>query len=238
MSLTIDNVKYDPYYILGVTQKDSDEQINRAFRKTAKLLHPDKLSQIEKQNPQLVNERKRHFDILRQCYEFIMTRRQDVNILSKADSERLQRNFDTNSFNEMFQKLNISEAQEFTEERIKTIDDYKKFNPEQYQILQPKFYNKDEFNKVFEYTQENSNKQNQMQLVKTIDGFCGFDTGNSCALISGHNSTQNYKSNFSSAQNPTANLEVPKDYKPKTAFVPPTKEEMMRKHNELKRNYN
>ena len=64
-------VIYDAYFILGVTPEDSLEHITKEYRRKAKLLHPDKLSNSDSRNfhiSALRQEAKKYEDVCQTAF--------------------------------------------------------------------------------------------------------------------------------------------------------------------------
>ena len=128
--LDIDGESFDPYFILGVSEDDTTEHINKIFRRKAKLLHPDKMNEIDKQNKQKVFQRNKHFKILIECYEYIMKKNtsflgnNDFALQSYDNSE-----FVLEDFNKKFEKIRSTEHTEeepgYNVNRMTNINEYK-----------------------------------------------------------------------------------------------------------------
>ena len=83
--ITINDKKYDPYFILGVTKDDSLEFIHKEYRKKVKKYHPDKYTD-EKQKQKY----ECYFKILVESFEYIKDKRvntHDLQINRKNDKK-------------------------------------------------------------------------------------------------------------------------------------------------------
>ena len=57
--MNIDGIDIDPYFIMSVTQADSEEFVTKAFKKKAKIWHPDRATAEERNNPAIMNKKKK-----------------------------------------------------------------------------------------------------------------------------------------------------------------------------------
>lgn len=64
--ITIDGEEYDPYFILGVASDDTDDHINKSFRKKIKKYHPDKID-----NKKDKKRYEYYSNIILECYSYI-----------------------------------------------------------------------------------------------------------------------------------------------------------------------
>lgn len=200
LMIIIDNEEYDPYFILDVTENDPISHITKIFRQKAKLLHPDKLTIFEKKDEKLVKNRIKHFKILIECYEYIISKTKQLlsnkNILVN-ESEVL--NFDNdndnniNKFNENFIKARPEHPNDYgyTVERIEKEEDYDKFNYKPNKLFNTKNFNPLDFNKAFEYQKSQwENESITGALIhKTSDDFYGYNTAdlNGIAIVNSYN---------------------------------------------------
>lgn len=203
--IEIDNVEYDPYFIMGVTPDDTVDHINKTFRKKAKILHPDKLTPKEKKDIKIVKERTKHFKILVECYEYVLNNKKRYTSSKHGENKfnkNLINNFDNNSdklnsFNKEFESLKINQKtpNDFgyeIKEKIKTLEDYENFNEKPYKLFTKGSFNSNEFNNVFEYIKDSHSKKekkNKALIHKTTDGFYGYNSGNlnNCSSVSTYN---------------------------------------------------
>lgn len=218
--LKIDNESFDPYFILGVSEDDNVEHINKIFRRKAKLLHPDKMNEIDKKNKHKVIQRNKHFKILIDCYEYIMQKNtpflgnvshtNDLTTQIYGDSD-----FVLNDFNKKFEKIRLTEHinekeigkdQEpigYNVNRMSNINEYKNC-PEQHKIFTQ--FNHTDFNKAFEYTKDNI-EETPFDLAAE----------NSALIIVGNGNTNNAYADFSTLlnapKNPTSIPIIPRTFK-------------------------
>ena len=54
--MNIDGIDIDPYFIMSVTPADTEEFVTKAFKKKAKMWHPDRATQQERANPEIMNK--------------------------------------------------------------------------------------------------------------------------------------------------------------------------------------
>lgn len=192
-SIKINGVDYDPYFIVGVSEQDNVDFVNKMFRQRAKILHPDRMSLEEKSNPNIVSKRNLNFKILTECYEYIMERKKKVDRQFEFNPN-LVSNFDTsgdlNKFNKDFESLRVEHPNDFgytVKDRITKIEDYENFEIKTKKLF--KNFDKDTFNKLFEFNQQNVKTENSDKLVhKTNDGFAGYNyKSNGCSNVNNYN---------------------------------------------------
>jgi curved DNA-binding protein CbpA len=267
-NLMIDGTEYNAWFILGVTSEDSLEHITKEYRKKAKILHPDKMSIQDRMDPKKVLKRSKQFKILVDCFEYISNvkqsyhntqfKNQEINVRLYDDLP--QQSFDNSdqlkSFNKKFTEKLQKGPNDFgyKTDRIAALDDDGKnfgdlirersqenFKPNQ--LFDKKSFNPDNFNKAFEYQQQQFENPINDQLVihKTSDGFNGYNSAtlDNCANVSNFNGVMlvgdsfgqsgigynegnysDYKQTFTGAQNPDK-LDIPKDFKAKGSKVLP-----------------
>lgn len=210
--ITINDKKYDPYFILSVTKDDNLDFIYKAFRKKVKKYHPDKYTD-EKQKQKY----ECYFKILVESFEYIkdkrlnthdlhINRRKDKNDKDKNDKDK-NTNEDMNSeelkrFNKKFvekkeTKDKKTKGQQEKDKRIKSKEEYSNFKPTYFNPLSKKKFSNEEFNKIFEYNKKIQQKENDEDKIKekslihlTTDGFNAFNSGqinSNCALVSSYN---------------------------------------------------
>ena len=131
--IMIDQVMYDVYFILGVTQEDSIEHITKEYKKKAKLLHPDKLSTSDKADPKKLLKKSKQFKILVECFDFIKNKKQRYNqtenepIINNTglDPKNFDNTSELKSFNESFTKLKVTVPSDhgYKTERLGKLDD-------------------------------------------------------------------------------------------------------------------
>lgn len=194
--ITIDGEDYDPYFILGVTLDDTDEHINKVFRKKVKKYHPDKVDDKKDKK-----KYEYYFKIILECYGYIKEKRKNSQKLKKKEASSLSKQKlktltkeELDEFNRGFEKkCNIQNKKE-KEKRLQKIDDYINEDVTQYVIekknSKKKFSNKD-FNAIFDYNKNLHQKDisSNALIYRTNDGFFGYnasDVGN-CAMVSSYN---------------------------------------------------
>jgi curved DNA-binding protein CbpA len=198
MKIEIDNLKVNPYDILGVNENDTMEKIEKEYKKRALLLHPDK-SKLKKE---LSN---RMFKVLNKCFEYIKQKK--INKLNELENNEIygginkfdnftspnnsksQNFYNINkieTFNEKFEnhkierekELNLSNFNKY--ERLQNIEDYTEINVNNYG-LDVKNFNVDDFNAKFNEISKTNNEQlfnsNKQLIHETTDGFMGANSG-------------------------------------------------------------
>lgn len=224
----IDNMEYDPYFILGVTFDDPIEHITKEFRRKAKVLHPDKLKGDDKKNKDLVQKRTKQFKILVDCYDFVFNQKQSFNFSKRNKNEQISINthdINVEDFNNEFSRIKINNGGEQNiEAPQRNFEDFKREYTSS-EIKPTKLFNRkkfsdrdrQEFNILFEYNKRDF--ENETQLVhKTTDGFNGYNTLDNCAPVSNYNGlllvVDKVTSDFlvKGPRNPE-NKTIPKDFK-------------------------
>jgi curved DNA-binding protein CbpA len=192
--ITIQNKEYDPYFILDVSIDDTDEHITQAFYKKAKKYHPDRA-------PKGSHEKyTRYFNVIRECYEYIKSKRAEQIVLTKREKQKKliqkdEKNFtkdELKKFNKSFEKENPNDFGYGNQERIKSIKDYEDQQIEIVKQMDEKKYTNEEFNLLFEYTKQLNEQQepaSKALVHKTTDGFFGYNTSDlpSCSMVSSYN---------------------------------------------------
>lgn len=233
-NVVIDKISYDPFFILGVTPEDSLEHITKEFRKKARQLHPDKLNPNDQNNPRLVLKRSKQFKVLVDCYEYISNHKQNYNN-SRKSKERINvttfddlssKSFDNskelNSFNTKFNDVKLLNPNDFgyKTERIGNLNEngnnfeslkneYTSVSHRPQKLFDNKNFNSLDFNKAFEYQQQQFNEEmdeqgtardtpNSVIIHKTSDGFSGYNsvTLDNCASVSSFNGVMIVGDNF------------------------------------------
>jgi curved DNA-binding protein CbpA len=236
----IENKYYDPYFILSVTQSDSLKHITKAFRAKAKVLHPDKFKNKKDVD---MNKVYKHFNILLECYEFILDKHKNLQLKSERDDSYIEplQNQEQDQTHQENLDYGYGEI-----ERLQTLEEYDENKPKQTKIFNGKF-NKNQFNKVFEYneleyTKEKNPKDLEVQLElvhKTSDGFFAYNSNDwgDCSLVKSFNGLMilgddlgqtgkgysssgyvDYKKSISAPLNPNKEIRVPKDFKTKDKY--------------------
>ena len=73
--IIVDGISYDPMFILDCTPEDDDVFVNKAFKRKAKIWHPDKMALQDRNDPVKFNKQQHRFKVLVQSYEYITSRR-------------------------------------------------------------------------------------------------------------------------------------------------------------------
>jgi DnaJ domain len=264
--IKIDGQYVNPYFILDVVETDSETFITKSFKKKAKMWHPDKIS---KTDPSKVQYAKHHFKVLVESYEYIIhkmrsghlnTKREHITVPKSNNiaTKSIDNSNELDDFNSEFSKLHVDNPNDFgySVERITDIKDYDNFEYKPYKLKfgNSKNFNKDEFNKAFEYQQTFHNNSELQVYHKTIDGFNPF---NGCDLggvasVSSYNgimivgdtfgqsgigyydtSYSDYKKTFDAPKNPETKLNIPDDFKQSTKTVKPLSNSETRKQLDL-----
>lgn len=212
-TVIIDNIEYDPYFILGVTFDDPIEHITKEFRRKAKVLHPDKLKGEDKKNKSLVEKRTKQFKILVDCYDFVFNRKQSFNFARKNKNAQINVNThnittptNMDDFNKQFEKIGLANgpgpgttgttgAPGVRQVEERNFEDFKREYASS-EIKPKKLFNKKKFNKedreqfntIFEYHKSNHKSESETQLVHTTtDGFNGYNTLDNLASVANYN---------------------------------------------------
>jgi hypothetical protein len=250
--IKINDQYINPYFILDVVETDTEKFITKSFRKKAKMWHPDKMSNQDSKDPIKIRNTKHHFKVIVESYEYIINKMRS-SVLNSSNKEHItvpksdnilskpiDNSKELDTFNNEFNKLNINKPNDFgyTTERIKDIKDYENFEHKPYKLNfgDSKNFNKDEFNKAFEYQQEfyKEKGSGELELYHTTnDGFNaynGSDLGGN-ASISSYNgimivgdtfgqsgigyydsSYSDYKKTFDGPKNPNTELDIPSEF--------------------------
>lgn len=251
--IIVDGETYNPYFMLDVVPEDTESFITKSFRKKAKLWHPDK---IRTNDPEMIRESQLHFKVLVDSYEYIINKKQSINHSKKREHIDITNNtnlnpksidnaHELNLFNEEFSKLNVNSPNSFgyeIKERLTDIKEYENFNYRPHQIFNSKQFNRNDFNKVFEYQQQLHNEYSESNKElglyhKTTDGFNGYNSGDlgDAANVSSYNGIMivgdtygqsgmgyydsqysDYKNSFDVAKNPETDIVVPENFKSHT----------------------
>ena len=257
IDIMIDNVMYDAYFILGVTPEDSLEHITKEYRKKAKLLHPDKLSNSDKNDPKKILKKSKQFKVLIECFEFITNKKQKYNQMrnetiinnTSIDPKNFDNTTEINNFNNEFIRLKVTTPNDhgYATERLGDLNEnnfeelkgrYSTDTFKPTQIFNDKKFNKDDFNKAFEFHQSQFQETNTALIHKTSDGFNGYNSGFlsgpgelGCASVSSYNGVMivgdsfgetdigyndgnysDYSMSFKKQKNPTSKINVPSDF--------------------------
>jgi curved DNA-binding protein CbpA len=210
--ICVDDEYFDPYYILGVTNDDTDEHITRAFRLKAKKYHPDKAPSHK------LKDYIRKFKIVKESYDYICSKRaNNIHIINKDNygndnpkNHKIKTKFEESNVNlndnhkdpiirhieaEEILRYNLPTDFGYGEHsRLSKIEDYENFNiPTIKKIFTKKKFNNKDFNRVFDYindqNEEDDNKNNNISIVdKTTDGFIGYNTSDlgNCSNVSSY----------------------------------------------------
>lgn len=186
-TILINGIPYSPWFILDLTPEDSQEKVNKSFKRKAKMWHPDKLPPQDRNDPKKVQDRQLRFKILVDCYEYILnkkktnlnsSKREYVNIPKNNNipTKSLDNSNELNNFNTEFEKSRVSTPNDFgySAERIKDLKDYDNFEYKPTQLFESKSFNPQDFNKTFEYNQDTqglSSSKDVSLYFKTTDGF-------------------------------------------------------------------
>jgi curved DNA-binding protein CbpA len=261
--IVINGETFNPYFMLDVVPDDNESFITKAFRKKAKMWHPDK---IKSKNPEEINKAQFHFKVLVESYEYIINKKRSVNHSKKrehievANTTNLKPKTIDNSnelefFNQEFDNMNIKNPNDYgyeTDPRIKDTKEYDNFNYKPYQLFNSKQFNRDDFNKAFEYQQQSHGNNMEVGLYHTTtDGFNAYNGGdlNGLANVSSYNGVMivgdtygqsgigyydtnfsDYKKSFEAAKNPNNNIEIPENFEASTSktIKPLSKQESQR----------
>jgi curved DNA-binding protein CbpA len=223
--IMIDNVVYDVYFILGVTSDDTIEHITKEFKKKAKILHPDKMSLQDRNDPKKLAKRSKQFKVLTECFAFISDKKESYNYNNRKtpievvnNTNLIQQEFNSNSldtFNDEFSRLKVQTPNDFgyaTErmpelsttnfEKLKSQYQTETFKP--VQLYSDKKFDQKDFNKTFEYHQSQYDNVTETALIhKTSDGFNAYNSGFlsgsgdlGCASVSSFNGVMIVGDNF------------------------------------------
>jgi hypothetical protein len=258
--IIVNGETYNPYFMLDVVQDDTEAFITKAFRKKAKMWHPDK---IKTKDTNKINQAQLHFKILVESYEYIINKKRSVNHSRNREHVEVHNNTNLKAksidnsdelglFNQEFEKLHIKSPNDYgyeTAPRLSDTKEYENFDYKPYQLFTSKQFNRDEFNKTFEYQQQiHGNNMEVGVYHQTTDGFNAYNGGdlNGMANVSSYNGIMivgdnygqagvgyydtnfsDYKKSFEAAKNPNSKIEVPTEFKAVTSkkVKPLTKQE-------------
>lgn len=261
--IIVNGETFNPYFMLDVVPDDTAEFITKAFRKKAKLWHPDK---IKTKEPNAVKKAQLHFKILVESYEYIINKKRSINHSKQREHievannsqlrpKRIDNSNELEFFNQEFNKLNIKSPNDFgyeVEERLQDTKEYDNFTYKPHQVFNAKQFNRDDFNKMFEYQQHEHGNNNEVSIYhKTTDGFNGYNAGDlgNTASVSSYNGIMivgdtfgqnglgyydthysDYKKAFENAKNPIRDISVPENFESNVSkkVKPLTKQESQR----------
>lgn len=182
--IKINGVEYDPYYVLDSTQEDSDEHINKMFRKKVRVVHPDK---IKNASDEKIKKYELYMQILMESYEWIKRRREAIKKRRNGISnEKIEyKHLNEEELNKLFNKAEIKDDTK----RFKSVEDYESFSENIINIFKNKKFTNDEFNDIFEYYKDKkqSKENSSIGTIKSNDGFYCNDSGINCAAVSSYN---------------------------------------------------
>lgn len=194
-TILIDGKPYDPWFIIDCVPEDSEEKVNKSFRKKAKMWHPDKLSLEDRKDPVKVESRKQRFKILVDCYDYILSKkssfsnsniRQEINVPrnNNIPTKNLDNSSELDNFNKEFESSRVQTPNDFgySNERLKDLKDYDNFEYKPAQLFDAKQFNPTDFNKAFDYNQETQGLSASRDVgvyFKTTDGFNAYNAGDS-----------------------------------------------------------
>lgn len=233
--------KYDPYFILDVTRDDSDEHITKSFKAKVKRYHPDRYT-----DPVKRKKYELYFQILSESYNYIQTKRSSTNLDTRRNKRGTNKKTTPPKSKSKTKSTTSEEKYEnirpedfgYKCNRTKTVKEYKDFDVVNYNQFNDRKFSSKEFNKIFEYTKQQTESerepQKQLQIIhRTTDGFNGYNSGDigSCALISCFNGLLitgdnlgergigywsdhygDYKMSYETARNPLRKIKVPRDF--------------------------
>lgn len=262
--IIINGESFNPYFMLDVVPDDNEDFITKSFRKKAKMWHPDK---IKTKDQEKVKQAHLHFKVLVESYEYIINRKRSVNHSKKREHievvnttklkpKKIDNSNELDIFNDEFDNLHIKSPNDFgynTDPRLKDTKEYDNFTYKPYQLFDTKQFNSNDFNKLFEYQQQqhgNSNMEVGVYHTST-DGFNGYNGGDlgSAASVSSYNGLMivgdtygqtglgyydatysDYKKSFEAAKNPNEKIALPNDFESQTSkkVKPLSKQESQR----------
>lgn len=205
--IMIDNIVYDAYFILGVTSDDPIEHITKEFRKKAKLLHPDKMSLQDRNDPKKLSKRSKQFKVLTECFALISDKKESYNysknktqfeiinntdllpqVFNSGEGHRRISNPIIDKFNDEFSRLKVETPNDFgyTAERMpelsstnfeKLKSQYQTESFKPVQLYTDKKFDQKDFNKTFEYHQSQYETSKETALIHKTSD--GFNAYNS-----------------------------------------------------------
>lgn len=151
MEIEINGVLYDPFFMIGVSQDATQNEITRAFKQKALLFHPDKATQEEKSDPSRMDRKRRHWSIITVCYVELMHAKgngtkENINIDANETLLNSRENFNSN-LNTVFSEIPSVKSEDWRNSPVNsttTIDNYNSFNykPQEQGISSPRDFNK------------------------------------------------------------------------------------------------
>lgn len=207
--IKVQGVEVDPYFIIGVTSDDSNEQIKKAFKRKAKKYHPDKVTGGDLQ------ENNMKFTIVCECFEYIMKKRTDGLRQRRCDIPVKEGTYS-------------DKVQEDATRRYKTRDEYDAFEANAFYSNQfaGKKFSLERFNKMFEW---NSRQTLEPKTHKHKETYQALPQETCQALVHSYNGLMiigdddqhcHFIQQFGQIRNPTKHLTVPKDFQTETVKSP------------------
>jgi hypothetical protein len=261
--IIVDGETFNPYFMLDVVPDDAENFITKSFRKKAKMWHPDK---IKSKDPIQIKKAQVYFKVLVESYEYIINKKRSVNHKNREHidvanntnlpTKKIDNSDELELFNNEFDKLHVKSPNDFGYEiapRLKDTKDYDDFEYKPYQLFDTKQFNSNDFNKLFEYQQQQHGNSNMEVGVyhKSTDGFNGYNGGDlgSAASVSSYNGIMivgdtygqngvgyydanysDYKKSFEAAKNPLNKVALPEEFESTTSkkVKPLSKQESQR----------
>lgn len=261
--IIINGESFNPYFMLDVVPDDNEDFITKSFRKKAKMWHPDK---IKTKDSDKIKQANLHFKVLVESYEYIMNKKRSVNHSKKREHievvnttklkpKNIDNSNELDAFNQEFDNLHIKSPNDFgyeTDPRLKDTKEYDSFKYKPYQLFDTKQFNSSDFNKLFEYQQQQHGNTTEVGVYHTsTDGFNGYNGGDlgSTASVSSFNGLMivgdtygqsgvgyydatysDYKKSFEAAKNPHDKVILPDDFEAQTSkkITPLSKQESQR----------
>jgi hypothetical protein len=262
--IIINGETFNPYFMLDVVPDDNEDFITKSFRKKAKMWHPDK---IKTKDLEKLRQANLHFKVLVESYEYIINKKQSVNHSKKREHievvnitnlkpKNIDNSNELDTFNQEFNNLHVKTPNDFGYEidpRLKDTNEYDNFKYKPYQLFDTKQFNSNDFNKLFEYQQQQHGNNNMEVGVyhTSTDGFNGYNGGDlgSTASVSSYNGLMiigdthgqsgvgyydstysDYKKSFEAARNPNDKVILPDDFEAQTSkkITPLSKQESQR----------
>lgn len=212
--IIVDGISYNVYFIMDCTPEDDDVFVNKAFKRKAKIWHPDKMPLQDRNDPVKFNKQQHRFKVLVESYEYITSRRMFSSNQKSREQIDVRRNdnlsignFNDNDelrskFNQEFDKSRPQNPNDFgyKTDRMVNIEDYENQDFTPIQIFDPSKFNPNDFNKAFEYSQkQTSPASNELGLYhRTNDGFSAYNSGDlgGAACVSSYNGVMIVGDNF------------------------------------------
>jgi DnaJ-class molecular chaperone len=169
----------DPFAYFGVDKDCSDQEVHKAYKQWAKLLHPDKhahLSRIER------NKLEQEFKVIVECYHAILA----INKSKRGDHATLKdasvnKPIDISSIIDHDSPYNDSQPVEMTSNRYRSIDEYKNATFTSERKL--KSFDVEKFNRLFEKKKIEPEAKTQL-IRKTTDGFNAYNSSDFDSFVS------------------------------------------------------